>query len=66
MSLATNLGIVIGVGFLLYVFQMILQFFGVTFYNNSITIFIGIWGAVLLLFFVILPRDYAYFKGTPP
>ena len=62
-SVLKNLGIAIGIAVLLYILHVITSFFGVTFYNNSITVFCGIWFITLLFFYIILPNDYIYFKG---
>ena len=62
-SVLKNLGIAIGIAVLLYILQVITSFFGVTFYNNSITVFCGIWFITLLFFYIILPNDYIYFTG---
>ena len=62
-SVLKNLGIAIGIAVLLYILHVITSFFGVTFYNNSITVFCGIWFITLLFFYIILPNDYMYFKG---
>ena len=62
-SVLKNLGIAIGIAVLLYILHVITSFFGVTFYNNSITVFCGIWFITLLFFYIILPKDYMYFTG---
>ena len=62
-SVLKNLGIAIGIAVLLYILHVITSFFGVTFYNNSITAFCGIWFITILFFYIILPNDYMYFKG---
>lgn len=61
MSIVTKLGIVAGAVVMVFVINAIFNFFGVSFYNNSIMIFFVIWAIVLLIFFAILPRDYKYF-----
>ena len=65
-SVLKNLGIAIGIAVLLYILQVITSFFGVTFYNNSITAFCGIWFITILFFYIILPNDYMEFKGDIP
>ena len=63
MSFLTNISIGIGVVIILVVLQAIFHFFGIKFFNNTITVFCLVWIVALILFNLLLPKDYLYFKS---